>query len=102
MAPSSSLDSLACRSLYNSLHSLNPFRSFTIRHKHISYPKKICSNYFLITVARFEISRINFRKLPRYLLHLCELRDSTRLGPLSLLNYFSLPLPGLKFSELIG
>ena len=35
-----------------------------IRHKNISYLKKFDSNYFLITVTRFEIFRINFRNLP--------------------------------------
>ena len=38
--------------------------SLTIRHENITYPKKIFSNYFPITVSRFRFLRINFRKLP--------------------------------------
>ena len=57
---------------------------------------------FEITVTRFEFFRINFGKVTRYLLFLCELRDITRLEPRALPNYFLLPLPDLKFSELIG
>ena len=36
----------------------------TIRHENITYPKKLFSNYFPITVSRFRSLRINFRKLP--------------------------------------
>ena len=36
----------------------------TIRHENVTYPKKIFSNYFPITVSRFQFLRINFRKLP--------------------------------------
>ena len=36
----------------------------TIRHENITYPKKIFSNYFPITVSRFRFLRINIRKLP--------------------------------------
>ena len=39
-------------------------KSLTIRHENITYPKKIFSNYFPITVSRFRSLRINFRKLP--------------------------------------
>ena len=39
-------------------------RGFTIRHENITYPKRIFSNYFPITVSRFRFFRINFRKLP--------------------------------------
>ena len=35
----------------------------TIRHENITYPKKIFSNYFPITVSRFRFFRINLRKL---------------------------------------
>ena len=38
--------------------------TLTIRHKNITYPNKFYLNNFLITVTRFEIFRINFRKLP--------------------------------------
>ena len=44
--------------------SLNIFRGNTIRHENMTYPKKIFSNYFPITVSRFRLLRINFRKLP--------------------------------------
>ena len=60
-------------------------------------PEKIFSNYFPVTVSRFRFLRINFRNITRYLLHLCELCDITRLGPLSLSNYFLLPLPDFEF-----
>ena len=39
-------------------------RCSAIRHENITYPKKIFSNYFPITVSRFRSLRINFRKLP--------------------------------------
>ena len=66
-------------------------------------PEKNLPEYFFeITVTRFELFRINFKKVTRYPLYLCELHDITRLRPLSLSNYFLLPLPDLKYSELIG
>ena len=74
----------------------------TMRHKNITYPKNFYPNYFQITVARSEFFSNEFRKITRYLLYLCELRDITRQGPLPLSNYFISPLPDLKFSELIG
>ena len=36
----------------------------TIRHENITYPKKLFSNEFPITVSRFRFLRMNFRKLP--------------------------------------
>ena len=75
----------------------NNVKPNTIPHENITYPKKIYSNYFPTTVSRFRFLRINFWKITRYLLHLCELYDITRLGSLSLSNYFLLPLPDFIF-----
>ena len=36
----------------------------TMRHKNNTYPQKFYPNYFEITVARCELFRINFKKLP--------------------------------------
>ena len=35
-----------------------------MRHKNITYPKKITPVIFEITVARLELFQINFKKLP--------------------------------------
>ena len=51
-------------------------------------PEKIYLNYFLITITRFEIFRINFRNYPILIARVCEFCDITRLGSLSLLNVF--------------
>ena len=81
----------------NSVSSL--FQNSTIRHKNRSHPQTFYSKYVLITVTRFEIFRI---KIARYLLHLCELCDITRLGPLSLLNYFFYRCPVWNFPNELG
>ena len=72
-----------------------------MRHKNITDPKR-STRFFLITVPQSELFQITFEKITRYLLYLRGLRDITRPGPISLSNYFLLPLPDLKFSELIG
>ena len=50
--------------------------------------KNSTRNIVEITVTRFELFRINFKKITRYPRYLCELHDITRLRPLSLSNYF--------------
>ena len=46
------------------LKSCVGFACCTIRHENITYPKKLFSNYFPITVSRFRFLQINLRKLP--------------------------------------
>ena len=54
-----------CKDPENSHSLLELISDFcTIRHENITYPKKLFSNYFPITVSRFRFLRINFRKLP--------------------------------------
>ena len=48
--------------IFRTLHWRVPWL-LTIRHENITYPKRIFSNYFPITVSRFRFLRINFRKL---------------------------------------
>ena len=51
----------------------------------------------LIALTRFELFQKQSWKMTRYLLSLCGLRDTPRLGPLSLSNYILLPLPDFMF-----
>ena len=64
------------------------YELITIRHEKITYPKKIFSNYFPITVSRFRFLRINFRKLPDTYCICVSCVTLPPLGPLSLSNYF--------------
>ena len=83
----------------------------TIRPKIITLPcatktlptrKNSTRIIFEITLTQSELFRINFGKLPdTYCIYVsCETLPAWE--PLPLSNYFLLPLPDLKFSELIG
>ena len=83
-------------------------RDESVRNQRLPFATKTLptrKKYFRI-IFRLPFHDFDFFELileiTRYLLHLCELCDITRLGPLSLLNYFLLPLPDSNFSELIG
>ena len=58
-----------------------------MRHKNITYPEELYSNYFRLPLPDLRIFEVMLGKIARYLVYLRELRDITCLGPLSLSKF---------------